>query len=181
MKRLLLSIAVLSLMACDRPGEIAESEDALTLELRLFVFEWLHRDCAIDTDLYVPTLKRNSRTLVPAFWDAYQVGPALADEQTFSTNLMPAFEARSRWLEGFGREMVGEEVTHRLLSEPFDVYRDAELARYRIRWRDAALNALGYICSASALELLQNVANEERNPDAHVARLAIARCAQPGR
>jgi hypothetical protein len=144
-----------------------------SLKYQTLLSAWLRQDCRVGTAEIEADMISAGRTLEPALWEAFELGPTDNDRLELQRSLGERYAIRQRWLLQNGPEAIGPASAEQLLAESEETFRAAEDRKHMDRWRDAAVSGLGLICTDASVGRLMAIAKDERNPSSLSARVAL--------
>ena len=145
---------------------------SLPIGYQTLLSAWLSQDCQVGTAEIQADMISAGRTIEPALWETFELGPTDDDRLELQRSLGERYALRQRWLLQNGAEAIGP-ASAELLAESEETFRAAEERKQIDRWREAAVRGLGLICTDASLGRLMAIAKDERNPSSLTARVAL--------
>lgn len=142
---------------------------------------WLKQDCRVDSLSIEKDMASAGPILEGALWEAYNLGPQEKERADLQRSLGDRYVLRLRGLKRNGLEAVKSPAYQDLLAESEDQFRATEMAKLIGRWRDAAINGLGFTCTARSLEHLRLIAKDNHDPSSIAASEALKASGNCGR
>ncbi len=178
--QLILMLAVLLYAGgCAIPPQIPAADKerpafaSLPVKYQTLLTRWLSQDCRVDSGEIEADMASAGPILEEALWEAFNLGPTEEDGAELRHSLGERYALRLRWLLQNGPEAVKSPVYKELLAESEEQFRATEMAKLNHRWRDAAVNGLGFVCTARSLERLRLIAKADNNPPSIAATEAL--------
>lgn len=176
MKVLLMCGLVIVLAQCGRHSVDPEERpmlSALPKSVAMVINDLLVGDCTVGIEELRMELAAADSGIEDALWEAYELGPTVKVRDQLHTRISERWLLRHRWLESYGRDVIGSAQTQELLAVSEEEFRIEEDVKQVTRWREVALGALGLVCTERSFPRLRAIADDPRSPTRGAAELSL--------